>query len=218
MTKMIFVRHGESTGNMSRLFYGHFDGELSEVGREQARAARDYLKDTHIDIAYASDLKRAYETGCIICEPHGLRPIPDTELRELNAGLWENTAFAELPDKYPAEFALWKNDIWNACPPEGESIKSVTERIRREVWRIAERHEGQTVLIAFHATPIRTLMCEWLGIPYERMNEVKWVPNASVSIVDYDTASASVKVEVLSNGEYEADIASEISKEQKQNR
>ncbi len=212
MTRMIFVRHGQSTGNERHVFYGHFDGELSETGRKQVRAARDFLKDVHIDICYASDLKRAYETGTIICEGHGITPIADTELRELNGGLWENASFDELPSAYPVEFDLWKNDIWNACPPGGESIQSVARRIRAEVWRIAKLHEEKTVLIAFHATPIRTLMCEWTGVPYEKMNEIKWPANASVSVVNYDTQNEKIIPELIGYGGYEADIASKLSK------
>lgn len=70
MTKFIFVRHGQSIGNLTGRYLGQFDGRLSELGIEQARRAAEYLKDEKIDTAYASDLLRAYETGSIIAEPH----------------------------------------------------------------------------------------------------------------------------------------------------
>lgn len=210
MTRMIFVRHGQSTGNRDRLFYGHFDGELSELGRAQARAARDYLKDVHIDIAYASDLKRAYETGAIIAEPHGLTPIPSVNLRENNAGLWECRPFAELPEKYPEIFATWRNDVYNAILPEGESVKDLTRRIHDEVWRIATENDGKTVLVAFHATPIRTLNCEWIGIPYERMNEVDWVKNASVSIVNYYPDTHKTEPEIIGYADFQEGVSTEV--------
>ena len=61
MTRMIFVRHGESTGNALGRFYGHFDGALTDLGRAQAQCAAAYLKDTRIDAAYGSDLKNAVQ-------------------------------------------------------------------------------------------------------------------------------------------------------------
>ncbi|MBO7148903.1 MAG: histidine phosphatase family protein [Clostridia bacterium] len=80
MTRIIFVRHGESMGNINDLFYGHTDGDLTELGRRQAESAANYLKDVHIDIAYASDLKRAFETGEIIAREHSLEVIPNKGL------------------------------------------------------------------------------------------------------------------------------------------
>ncbi len=214
MTRMIFVRHGESTGNETHSFYGHFDGGLTERGRAQARAAAEFLKDYKIDIAYGSDLSRAYETGTIIAEPHGLEVIPDKELREIYAGEWENLLFAEIGEKYPEEFALWKSDIWNAMPVGGEKVSAVAKRVRREVWRLARENDGKTVLIATHATPVRSLVCEWMGIADEQMREIDWVKNASVSIVDYDTENNTVKPVVIGEAEFLGEIATQFDKKE----
>ena len=214
MTRMIFVRHGESTGNETHRFYGHFDGGLTERGRAQARATAEYLKDYKIDIAYGSDLSRAFETGSIIAEPHGLVVIPDKELREIYAGEWDNLLFEEIGEKYPVEFGLWKADIWNAMPVGGEKVSDVAKRVRREVWRLARENEGKTVLIATHATPVRSLVCEWLGMADEQMKEINWVKNASVSIVDYDTENNTVKPVVIGEAEFLGDIATEFAKKE----
>ncbi len=202
ITRMIFVRHGESTGNLLRRFYGHTDGELTEKGIEQAKIAAEYLKSVHIDTAYASDLIRAYETGRIICEPHGITPIPDKELREIFAGEWENLVFEEIFEKFPDGFGVWCNDLAACRPDGGESVAELAERIKAEVWRIAEANDGKTVLIAIHAIPIRALECEWRGLPLSAMTTLTWVPNASVSIVNYDTSVHTVIPEVIGDASF----------------
>lgn len=67
-TKVIMVRHGETEWNVLCKFLGRVDMPLNEKGRRQAGYAKDALKDVQIDVAYSSPMKRAFETGEIICE------------------------------------------------------------------------------------------------------------------------------------------------------
>lgn len=210
MTRIIFVRHGESTGNLNKRFYGHTDGELTEKGIAQAYAAAQYLKTAKIDVAYASDLVRAYETGRIIAAAHGLTPVPCAGLREIYAGEWENLEFGEILERYPEGFNTFMYDIINSIPDGGESVRNMARRIIDEVWKIAEENDGKTVLIAIHATPIRALECEWRGLELEKMSTLKWVPNASVSIVDYDTANHTVKPEMIGEASFMGDMATTL--------
>ena len=212
MTRMIFIRHGESTGNLTRHFYGQTDGALTDKGRAQAAMTAEHLKDVHIDAAYASDLCRAYETGKIISEPHGLSPIPSKELREIFAGEWENMGFEEIYEKYPETFGIWMHDIVNSTPDGGEPVRHLAERIKREVWRIAEENDGKTVLVAIHATPIRALQCEWEGLPLEGMNSIHWVPNASVSIVNYNIKTHTVRPEIIGDASFMGDLMTTLPK------
>jgi len=188
-TRFILVRHGQSTGNLTSRFLGHHDGKLTPLGMEQAKRAAAYLQDTPIDIAYASDLSRAYETGRIIAAPHNLIPIPDCNLREIFAGEWENRPFTEIAATYPEDYATWMNDIDHARPTGGESVAELGRRIEKELWRLASIHSGQTVLIGIHATPLRTLIASWYG---QSVASVKWVSNASTTFVDYDTDTHTV--------------------------
>lgn len=213
MTRIVFVRHGESVGNLERRFYGNFDKGLTELGRKQADKAGEYiLKNYRLDVAYASDLGRAYETGAIIAGKQGLTPIPDKGLREIYAGLWENRLFDELVTEFADTYSIWKNDIWNSTPNGGEAVRAVAERVRSAVWSIAEKNNGKTVLIASHATPIRTLECEWRGEPYENMKDHTWVKNASVSVIDYNTENHSVTPVIIGEAGFMGDMITTLPK------
>lgn len=210
MTRIIFIRHGESMGNELHRFYGRYDGELTERGREQARITAEYLKDTHIDVAYASSLCRAFETGEIIAAPHGLKVIPEPSLREINAGEWENLEFTSILEKYGEDFGIWMNDLVNSRPTGGESVRELAARIDAAVWEIAEENDGKTVLIATHATPIRSLIPGWLNKPIETLNDIKWVPNASVSVVNYDIATHSTEAEVIGEASFMGELVTRL--------
>ena len=42
MTTVIFVRHGQSTANLERIFAGHTDAPLTELGHKQAENIHSY--------------------------------------------------------------------------------------------------------------------------------------------------------------------------------
>ena len=67
MIELILLRHGQSEGNLARIFQGQLDYPLTDKGREQARAARERLGDYTPDLLLSSPLKRAYETAQIAC-------------------------------------------------------------------------------------------------------------------------------------------------------
>jgi 2,3-bisphosphoglycerate-dependent phosphoglycerate mutase len=72
MTRLVLIRHGESTWNAQNRFTGWVDVPLSPRGREDARKAARLL-DAHgivIDVCFTSLLIRAIETA-VICLTEG---------------------------------------------------------------------------------------------------------------------------------------------------
>lgn len=86
MHKLVLIRHGESQWNKENRFTGWKDVDLSEKGREEARAAGQLLKAEGytFDEAYTSVLKRAIRTLWIILDEMDLMWIPETKSWLLN--------------------------------------------------------------------------------------------------------------------------------------
>lgn len=191
-TRLLMIRHGYSIANSQQKFAGDWDIDLTEMGREQAVLASKYF-DTHTaDVIYSSDLKRAYQTAEPIAEKLGLPIHKDRGLREITAGEWETVTFDELKVRYPEEFGVWCSDIGNSRCVGGESVAQLVERITETVKRIAEAHDGQTVCITTHATPIRAMCTVASGLTLNDMASIPWVSNASVSEFEYDNGTFSV--------------------------
>ena len=186
MTRLIFVRHGESESNVAKYFTGHMNVKLTDKGRAQAACTAQALKDVKIDAAYASDLVRAYETGEIIARGHGLTVIPDAGLREIYAGKWEGVPFVDLDTLFSEDYQAWRNDMANCRCTDGESVRELAVRVREACERIARAEDGKTVLIATHATPIRVMQLVWQGLNIEDIASITWVMNASISVVDFE--------------------------------
>ena len=187
MTTLLLIRHGESVANVEGRFAGHLDAPLSETGHVQAAITAEYIHSQYtVDAVYASDLSRAFETGKAVADRRDISITPDSSLREIFAGDWEGAIYDDLPKQFPTSFHTWLTDIGNAVCDHGESIAHLQERVLITLRRIAAKHDGQTVVIATHATPIRAVQCFCEGKTLNEMKNVPWVSNASITVVEYE--------------------------------
>ena len=86
MYKLVLLRHGESTWNKENRFTGWTDVDLTDTGREEAKAAGRLLKHSGFvfDVAYTSVLVRAIRTLFIALDELGLLWIPVIKRWQLN--------------------------------------------------------------------------------------------------------------------------------------
>lgn len=183
---LLFIRHGQSLGNMVRSFLGHTDLDLSPLGYEQAQCVGNYLNKRHIDKIYSSDLIRAYHTSLPTSRLKGIPVVTDKNLREIHAGKWENRYSAELKEEFKETYGVWLNDVGNSCPDCGESVADLRKRIIAQVTEIAEANDGKTVAIFTHATPIRVLFSYTKSESLDDVKNLPWATNASVSEAVYE--------------------------------
>ena len=194
MTTVILIRHGESEANREDIFAGHLNVDLMPKGVEQAQKTAQYIVENYtVDKIYASDLKRAYKTGKTLADKLGMEIIADKRFREIDAGEWDGIKFNELGDKYAEDFRIWHDDIANAKCTGGESVEDLRKRVFGAATEVAENNDGKTVVIATHATPIRVMQTYVQMGSLEKMNDIPWVSNASVSVFEYDNGKWTCK-------------------------
>ena len=184
-THLYLIRHGESEANKIDAFAGQSQFDLTEQGRAQAEKAAEYLSTMHVDAIYASDLPRAYHTSLPTAARLGMEVIKTQGMREIDAGEWDGRTFEDLR-KNDVNYPAWITDFGHACPTNGESVLQLQARVLAELTAIAERHDGQSVLIFTHATPIRTFAAHCAGKTADTMREIPWMSNASVTHAIYE--------------------------------
>ena len=60
MTRILLVRHGESTANLEGLFAGDYDAPLTDLGHAQAECTANFvISNYQVDAVFSSDLARA---------------------------------------------------------------------------------------------------------------------------------------------------------------
>ncbi len=205
--KIIIVRHGQSLGNLNRIFLGHTDLDLSELGYRQAKATAEHLKNEKIDLIYSSDLKRAYNTALPHAEMRDLTIIPSKNLREAYVGAWENMNVDDILTKWGREVFVdqWKNNFGCFTFPDGESTRAAGERFYKKISSICSENIGKTIFISSHAAIIRSFWAIISDVHAEEVSEkIPFPTNASYSIAYYE--NGKITPISYSNDEHLADV------------
>jgi probable phosphoglycerate mutase len=167
VTTIYLARHGETDWNRELRWQGHSDPPLNDRGRGQATKLAEAFAGAKLAAVYSSDLRRASETAEIVASRLNLRVRVDPRLREIDVGSWEGFTRAELEARSPVAVARWEEHGergWEG----GESHQEMLARVRDSVRSIAERHDGEKVLVVAHGGPIRALKALAAGLDYPR--------------------------------------------------
>lgn len=167
-TTTLLLRHGQTPLSIERRFAGTGDVPLTEVGREQARAAARALKDRGLDVIVTSPLTRCRDTAAEVAAATGAPVRIEEGFRETDFGAWEGLTFGEVRERWPREMEVWLADP-AAAPPGGESFEQVARRVRTALDKLTVRHRHQKVLVVSHVTPIKLLVREALQAPMDAL-------------------------------------------------
>jgi 2,3-bisphosphoglycerate-dependent phosphoglycerate mutase len=123
MSKVVLLRHGESTWNKENRFTGWTDVDLSDKGRDEAREAARLLKEGGyaFDVAYTSVLKRAIRTLWIVLDGIDEMWLPvekSWRLNERHYGALQGLNKAETTAKHgEAQVKIWRRSYDIPPPP-----------------------------------------------------------------------------------------------------
>ena len=100
-TRIYYVRHGQSYGNQHRIFLGHTDMDLTDMGRAQAARTAERLAEVEFAAIYSSDLSRAFNTALPHAEMRGMQVKAD---KRFNALKYMNVYYRQKEGNNNAEF------------------------------------------------------------------------------------------------------------------
>ncbi len=194
---LVLVRHGQSEWNLKNLFTGWRDVGLTDLGREEARAAGARLKALGLtfDIAFTSALKRAQDSCDLILGElgqTGLETIRDQALNERDygdlSGLNKDDARAKWGEE---QVHVWRRS-YDIAPPGGESLKDTGARVWPYYIHVLQPHvlRGETVLVVAHGNSLRALIMALDGLTGDQI--VKTELATGVPIVYRLNADSSV--------------------------
>jgi broad specificity phosphatase PhoE len=162
-SRLLLVRHGESTWNRDGRIQGQLDPPLSERGQIQARETAERLAGHRIVALYTSDLRRARQTAAAIAEELGATPVPLTELREIYLGEWEGKTKEDMSAEYPELWEAWtSHPSWDLVPG-GEGTAQFGQRVRRITEELLARHPEGDVLCVTHGGVIQVALASVVG-------------------------------------------------------
>lgn len=183
-TRIILIRHGETAWNAERRLQGHIDIALNAEGERQAEALASALSAERFDAIVSSDLQRAHQTATALARLHDLPVHTDPALRERCYGAFEGLLYAEIEQRYPAEFAAWQARDVDSAVPDGvrraETFRQFYQRSIDGIAAWADQYQGATLALVAHGGVLECAYRAALGLSLETPRTFK-VMNASIN-------------------------------------
>ncbi len=178
--KIFLIRHGTTDYGVKEYTTGHKDIPLNKVGKNQAQATAEYLKDKSISKIFSSSLSRASETAKIISSELGLHVEEYDELMERSAGKLDGVPISEFLDAFK-KVGDFEQIMVQAG---GEPSKKFKSRVWSKFLEIIQNNvDHENILIVAHGGVTRLILLEILesnlgaGIHQE---------NCCINIIEYD--------------------------------
>jgi phosphoserine phosphatase len=162
MTRFLLIRHALAAAADDLRLPGT-DLPLRPKGEAQAIAIANRLRAFDPTAVYASDARRARQTGEIIATTCNIEMHPLPALREINLGAWGGQTFSALAAADP-HAATWFSDPEAMTPPGGERASDAAARVLAALEAIA-RNGIETAVIVGHAGSLRLALAQALGMP-----------------------------------------------------
>lgn len=163
--EITYFVHGTTTDNEQDLATGWLPGELSEVGRQQAKDLGNMVADKQFDVVFCSDLHRAIDSAELgFASKYEI--IQDKRLRECNYG--------DMNGKSAASFKDRMEDFVDAPFPNGESYKDVEARLGSFVDFLRVNYNGKHIAIVAHQGPQLALDVILIGKTWQQAIGEDW--------------------------------------------
>ena len=194
-TRVIIVRHGQSSYNAVKKIQGRCDASvLTEKGRADAEIVGATLSQLTIDAFYSSPLQRARATSEVIhnCLTNSVQLQVSDNLLEIELPLWENLPKQEVAEKFPQDYRCWKerpHEFKMMVPsPQGQlehfPVLSLYQQAQQFWQSLLPQRQGETVLIVAHNGINRCLIMSALGIPPARYHSIQQT-NCCINVLNF---------------------------------
>ena len=214
MSKLIAIRHGQSTWNAENRFTGWVDVGLSDQGIEEAKISGELIKNLNLnfDVYFTSYLKRAINTLEIIMKVTKKKNkfIKAWQLNERHYGSLTGLNKAETKKKIGDEKFNTYRRSWNIPPPNldknskysshqdklykdlknipsTESLKDTYERVVPyfEKNMLNQIKQRKNIILSAHGNTIRALGKKIFNISDENINLLE-IPTGNPLVIEFD--------------------------------
>ncbi len=145
MLQIILIRPGRTDYDDQQRIQGALDIPLNEQGTAEVAAVIDQLRGKGIETVYAPCCQPARETGTTIAKGIGVKFKKLERMQNLDHGLWQGLRVEDVRQKQPKAYRQWQEQPENVCPPQGEMLGQVEQRVRAALSKLVKRHKDGTI-------------------------------------------------------------------------
>lgn len=156
MKKIYFVRHGQSLGNVQRIFQGQ-ETELTDEGHRQGEAVAKRIAQLDCDALISSPFVRAQQTAGYISKETTLQLETCEYFHEMLQPLHIRGISKESDEGIEYYRKFYEYYTQDEVFAEGyENFDLIVERIKKCI-KFIKSHEGEKIIVVSHGTFINLL-------------------------------------------------------------
>ena len=145
--RIILVRAGSTELDDQGRISGCLDMPLSETGIREATEIAVELDSLGIDMIYSAKCLAAQQTAKQLSDNGSIKVRVQEPWANLDHGLWHGKSLEELKETQPKLFRQWNENPESICPPGGETIEAVRNRISASLSKLRRKWKTGTVAI-----------------------------------------------------------------------
>ena len=185
VTRICFIRHGETDWNVEKRIQGHLDIPLNATGRAQALAMAYNAAHVSFSAIFSSDLQRAVETAQALAQREGAEIHQLPQLRERHYGIFQGITAAEGEQRHPAAYQQYRVRDPHYDFESGESLIAFAARVNDAVDWLVRHHTGQTLAAVTHGGVLDILYRKATGRPLHTQRDFV-IPNCAINWFHFD--------------------------------
>ena len=196
MKEIYFIRHGQTDYNKLRIVQGSgVDSDLNETGKAQAHAFYEAYNSVDFEVVFTSALKRTKQTVADFTADN--IPIEQrTQLNEMGWGDNEGRSATQRDEvAYKAMIAAWHAGDIDASMPNGETLRSLIQRLTEFLEELKKRPESR-ILVCTHG---RAMLCLLTLIHEQHPSQMEYYSHSNVGLYKFDFDGEQF-IEKISNG------------------
>ena len=178
-TNILLLRHGQTEWNQQHRIQGNQDSPLTDLGKQQAAQAGQYLQKFDIQQAFVSPLKRARDTVDIILKDSPLEACIVEDFREIRLGPWEGKTRLETALSYPEEHDRFWLSPDTFSLPGAETYQQLQHRMVNGLETIFSQGINNNILVVSHWIAIKVALAFYRDIPISQLSSIDNPQNGS---------------------------------------
>ena len=177
-TRILLVRAGSTDLDDQDRIVGSLDMPLSPEGEREARTISQDLEGAGINAIFSAVGLASQQTARQLSRSGEIRVRVEENLVNLNYGLWHGKSRSELKENQPKLYRQWQDNPDSICPPDGEPVEAVRDRVRMVLKKIWRKQKTKTIAIVAPDPLLSILRSEIEGTEVRDLLDLRCEENA----------------------------------------
>ncbi|MGD9632219.1 MAG: histidine phosphatase family protein [Pirellulales bacterium] len=158
MFKLLLIRPGVTEYDQQGRIQGTLDIPLCEDGRRQVDTMIEQLRNQSITAIYTCPSQAALQTADALGDAFDVKVKTIDTLQNLDHGLWQGMLVADVKAKQPKVYRQWQDQPETVCPPQGETVIDVEDRLTAAVTKLTKKYKADGLVAIVLPEPAASVL------------------------------------------------------------